>query len=111
MSRWPTGLDPEVIAIRERNKERIIACLIKKIERRHSPSSRFQFAEGISYEEKEARVRGMVEYRSFPFVDGDQESYGIELFGIFPVGRDDELIGPCQKEGDALFVTLLFFPY
>ena len=33
MSRWPTGLDPEVIAIRERNKERIIACLIKKIER------------------------------------------------------------------------------
>lgn len=57
MSRWPTGLDPEVIAIRERNKERIIACLIKKIERRHSPSSRFQFAEGISYEEKEARVR------------------------------------------------------
>lgn len=41
MSRWPTGLDPEVIAIRERNKERIIACLIKKIERRHSPSVTF----------------------------------------------------------------------
>ena len=57
MNRWPTGLGPEVIAIRERNKERIIACLIKKIERRHSLSSRFQFAEGISYEEKEARVR------------------------------------------------------
>lgn len=57
MSRWPTGLDPEVITIRERNKERIIACLIKKIERCRSPSSRFQFAEGISYEEKEARVR------------------------------------------------------
>ena len=27
MNRWPTGLGPEVIAIRERNKERIIVSI------------------------------------------------------------------------------------
>lgn len=47
MNRWPTGLDEEVIAIRRSNKERIIAGLIRKIERRHAPTSRFQFAEEI----------------------------------------------------------------
>ena len=31
MNRWPTGLDEEVIAIREANKERIIKRLIRKI--------------------------------------------------------------------------------
>ena len=111
MSRWPTGLDPEVIAIRERNKERIISCLIKKIERRHSPSSRFQFAEGISYEEKEARVREWWNTARFHLSMAIKESYGIELlFGIFPVGRDDELIGPCQKKGMPFCDSLLSFP-
>lgn len=57
MNRWLTGLDPKMIAIRERSEERTIVCSIKEIERCHSPSSRFQFTEGIFYEEKEARVR------------------------------------------------------
>ena len=52
MNRWPTGLDPEVMAIRASNKERIIAGLIRKIERRHAPSSRYQFPEDMPYEEK-----------------------------------------------------------
>jgi len=55
MNRWPTGLDEEVIAIRERNKERIIEALVRKIERRHSPSGRYQFTEGLSEEEKSNR--------------------------------------------------------
>lgn len=56
MNRWPTGLDAEVMAIRKANKERIIALLIRKIERRHAPSSRHQFAEGLSQEEKRLQV-------------------------------------------------------
>lgn len=57
MNRWSTGLDADVIAIREANKERIIAGLVRKIERRHAPSSMFQFAEGMSYAEKANQVR------------------------------------------------------
>lgn len=52
MSRWPTGLEAEVIAIRETNKERIISGLIKKIERRSASSSRYQFTEGMTTKEK-----------------------------------------------------------
>ena len=57
MNRWPTGLDEEVIAIREANKERILKRLIRKIERRTAPSSRYQFTPEMSYEEKYNQVR------------------------------------------------------
>ena len=57
MNRWPTGLDEEVIAIREANKERIIKRLIRKIERRTAPSSRYQFTPEMSYDEKYNQVR------------------------------------------------------
>lgn len=56
MQRWPTGLEPEVLAIREENRRRIMLCLVRRIERRHAPSSRYQFAEGMSDEEKYKQV-------------------------------------------------------
>jgi lysine 2,3-aminomutase len=56
MKRWPTGLDKEIIAIREANKERIIHCLIHKIENRPH-SSKFHFEEGMTQEEKYAQVK------------------------------------------------------
>lgn len=56
MNRWPTGLDPEVIKIREMNKKRIMERLVRKIDRRHAPSSRYQFVEGMSDEEKYRQV-------------------------------------------------------
>jgi lysine 2,3-aminomutase len=52
MKRWPTGQDPWVIEIRDRNKDRIIKLLISRIEHHHQPQSRFLFPPGISYEEK-----------------------------------------------------------
>lgn len=56
MARWPTGLDAPVMAIREANKERIIQKLIRKIERRHTPVSKYLFADGISEDEKYSQV-------------------------------------------------------
>ncbi|MDR1160748.1 MAG: KamA family protein, partial [Tannerellaceae bacterium] len=56
MSRWPTGLDPEVIAIRQANKDRIIQGLIQKIERRRSPASKYQFTDEMTAGEKYAQV-------------------------------------------------------
>lgn len=57
MNRWPTGLDEDVIAIREANKDRIIKRLIRKIERRNAPSSRFQFSPEMTYDEKYDQVK------------------------------------------------------
>lgn len=52
-NRWPTGLDSEVRAIRESNKERILHVLIQRIENRKSKiPGRFRFEEGLSYDEK-----------------------------------------------------------
>jgi lysine 2,3-aminomutase len=56
MKRWPSGLDKDVIAIREANKERIINLLISKIER-HSPSSQYRFEEGMTRKDKYDKVR------------------------------------------------------
>ncbi len=50
--RWPTGLDEDVQQIRTKNKERILHALVQKIEHRKHPTSRFHFADGISYDEK-----------------------------------------------------------
>jgi Lysine 2,3-aminomutase len=55
--RWPTGLDFDVMHIREENKKRIIQLLVRKIEKRNAPNSRYQFAEGMTDEEKYARVQ------------------------------------------------------
>lgn len=56
MNRWPSGLDEEVLAVRERNKKRIIGCLVHKIERHYGSSSRYQFEEGMTEEEKYDQV-------------------------------------------------------
>jgi len=52
MKRFPSGLDPEVIKIREQNKERIIKVLIDKIDKGEMHSKRFFFPDGASFEEK-----------------------------------------------------------
>lgn len=54
--RWPTGLDPEVVEVRARNRERMLHLLVQKIENRKSTPSRFRFEEGMSYEDKYRQV-------------------------------------------------------
>ena len=52
MRRWPDGLNEQVRAIREANKERIMALLVRKIEHRPASSGRYVFPEGRSEAEK-----------------------------------------------------------
>ncbi len=52
MKNHPSGLDPEVVRLREKNKARIIRVLIEKIDQKVISSQRFFFPEGASYEEK-----------------------------------------------------------
>lgn len=57
MRRWPDGLNEQVRAIREANKERIMALLVQKIEHRPASSGRYVFPEGCGEAEKLGWVR------------------------------------------------------
>jgi lysine 2,3-aminomutase len=52
MERFPSGIDPEIVKIREENKNRIISVITKKIDTGELKSSRYKFPQGISWEEK-----------------------------------------------------------
>lgn len=56
MKRWPSGLDREVRVIREKNKERLIEFLIRKIEKKSQSTSRFWFEDGLTFTEKKRAV-------------------------------------------------------
>lgn len=52
MDRYPSGLDPRIVKLREENRDRIIELLIEKIDKGELTDSKYQFAEGMSKEQK-----------------------------------------------------------
>lgn len=106
MNRWPTGLDEEVKVIREASKERIIACLIRKIERRHAPSSRFQFKVGMTYEEKNAQVREWWSSSRFHLSMAIKSPAELNYFlGDSLTDETMQLLARARKKGMPFFVT------
>lgn len=57
MDRYSSGLDPEVVCLRKKNKLRILKVIIKKIEERRIISKRFGFIKGMSRQKKLALVK------------------------------------------------------
>jgi lysine 2,3-aminomutase len=53
MDRYPTGLDPRIIQLREENKQRILLILKKQIEKESGESSRYHFEPGLSEDQKQ----------------------------------------------------------
>lgn len=56
MYRYPSGLDPRIIALREENRERILKILIRKIEEKGEKGQRYYFDEGMNEDEKLQRA-------------------------------------------------------
>ncbi len=56
MERWPSGLDPRIVQLREENKKRILNVIIDRIEKNEISSARFAFENSISREEKYERA-------------------------------------------------------
>ena len=52
MDRFPSGLDPRIIQLREENKQRIMDILVERIDRGEIDSKRFCFKPNLSREEK-----------------------------------------------------------
>jgi len=56
MERFPSGLDPRMVVLREENRERIINILIDKIDSRELQSSRFKFEAEMTRKQKFERM-------------------------------------------------------
>ncbi|MFH1531475.1 MAG: KamA family protein [Pseudomonadota bacterium] len=56
MDRWPSGLDPRIIRLRDENRERIINILIDRMDAGLLQSARFTFEPGMSREQKYLRM-------------------------------------------------------
>lgn len=52
MDRHPSGLDPEIIKIREANKKRILGVIIRRLDEGTGVSERYHFAPGLTWEQK-----------------------------------------------------------
>ncbi|MFO7934490.1 MAG: KamA family protein [Bacteroidales bacterium] len=57
MERYPSGLDPRIIQLREENKMRIIRIIADRIDRGEIKSTRYQFEPNLSDEEKTEKVQ------------------------------------------------------
>lgn len=106
MHRWPTGLDENVIAIRNAGIERIIGCLIRKIERRHAPSSKYQFEEGMSYEEKYRQVHEWWNTARFHLAMAIKSPTELNFFLGYSLSDETmQLLAKAKKKGMPFFVT------
>jgi lysine 2,3-aminomutase len=56
MERYPSGLDPRIVKLREENRDRILGLIIDRMDRGEISSRRFQFREGMTREEKLAEA-------------------------------------------------------
>jgi len=102
--RWKSGLDEEIIAIREENRERMIHLLIEKVE--HAHSSRFSFAEGMSYEEKYEQVKKWWSDERFQLRMALKSPREINLFMAKTLSADTMfLLQAARKKGIPFFVT------
>lgn len=106
MNRWPTGLDEKVMALRVFNKERIIALLIRKIERRHASTTKFQFNEDMSYEEKYSLVKEWWNTARFHLVMAIKSPTELNYFlGGTLSDETMSLLAKARKKGMPFFVT------
>jgi lysine 2,3-aminomutase len=56
MARYPSGLDPRIVALRDENRDRILNIIIDRMDAGEIRSQRFRFEEGTPRDEKLARA-------------------------------------------------------
>lgn len=106
MNQWPTGLEEDVIAIREDNKQRIIHRLIEKIDRKKTHSSRFLFTEEMTTEEKYTQVSEWWNSSRFHLSMAIKSPTELNLFlGNTLSTETMSLLAQAKKKGMPFFIT------
>ncbi len=57
MERYPSGLDPRIVKLREENRDRILRILVRRIDKEPEKGQRYYFEEGMSEDEKLEKAR------------------------------------------------------
>jgi len=65
MDRYPSGLDPRIITLREENRERILKILVRRIEESGEKGQRYFFEEGMNQEQKMEKAKEWWEDQRF----------------------------------------------
>ncbi len=65
MDRYPSGLDPDIVRIREKNKSRIIRILAQKIQDKEIRSPKYSFPDGLEHSKQLELVEKWWEDHSF----------------------------------------------
>jgi lysine 2,3-aminomutase len=65
MDRHPSGLDPEIVALREKNRDRILRIIIRKIDAGEMHSAKFYFKPGMTDEQKYQAAREWWNMKNF----------------------------------------------
>jgi len=106
MNRWPTGLDEEVLTVRDRSRDRIIRALIRKIERHLSPSSKYQFEPESAYEEKYQKVKEWWNLHKFHLSMAIKSPTELNVFLGNTLSEETmTLLFQARKKGMPFFVT------
>lgn len=109
MERHPSGLESEVIAWRDENKERIITLLSQRIEREEKQHKRYAFDPGMSEEEKHAQVRAWWDDDRFHLYYAIRDSEALNTYLDHSLTEQElSIMRSAEEKGIPIFATPYF---
>jgi lysine 2,3-aminomutase len=109
MNKHPSGLDEEVIAMRQKNKERILRIFIKKMGQGLLSSKRYQFPDGADEREKYRLAEAWWDERNFHLRFAVRKPDLLNEYLDHSLSRETmELLHKAYKRGIPFFVNLYY---
>ena len=106
MRRYNSGLNPEVVKIRNLNKDKILNILIRKIEKGEILSSKFKFAEGLNHTDKLKKARKWWDDYSFHLKMAVRTVKDLkEMLGDSLNENDQQVLRKAEKAGIPFFIN------
>lgn len=106
MDRYPDGLDPRIVELREENRERILKCIIRKIDSGEITGQKFSFEPGMTDEAKMEKAMEWWQDRSFHFrFAARTPDYLNELLGNSLDPETMKVLHDAEKAGIPFFVN------
>lgn len=109
MDRHPSGLEVAVVEMRRKNKERIIRKVIKKIDLGVLHSTRYNFTEGLSFDEKYQLVNRWWDEKNFHLKFAVRSPEALNEYLDYSLNRETmELMRKAHQHGIPFFVNLYY---